>query len=66
LNWSRINRSALIMAVLLTTMNAAMWAVGEYVDDAGLASLLNHGVLDIGIALGIVSDSRGKGKPVTP
>ena len=54
------------MAVLLTTMNAAMWAVGEYVHDIELASLLNHGVLDVGIALGIVSDSRGKGKPPTP
>lgn len=61
----RFNRSALITAVLFTTMSSGMWAVRTYVGDIELATILQEGVLAIGTALGVVSNSR-KGTVPTP
>ena len=55
-----LNRSALISAILLTTVSISQWAIGQHVDEPELRVILREGVLAIGIALGVVSNSRVK------
>ena len=55
-----LNRSALITAILFTVIEVTTWAVRTYVPDIELTTILNAGILSIGIALGVVSDSRKK------
>ncbi len=51
-------RSALLLAALETSVNLSIWAVDAYFWDDKLAAVVIHGVTSVGIALGVVSNSR--------
>ena len=53
-----LNRSALITTVLFTTMSLAMWTVRQHVGDLELRTILSEGIMAVGVALGVVSNSR--------
>ena len=59
-----LNRSAVIMAVLLGFVKLTVYAVETYVPDPKLGSILETIIYDVGIALGVVVNTRSK--PSTP
>lgn len=63
-----LKRSALITAGLVFVLQLSLWAVEQYVapGQPELASVLKHGLYDLAVAAGVVSNSRAVPKNPNP